>query len=193
VKDIQNFFRRIRPSQRSSLVTRQLSIYGSLLLLLLLFLPSAALAQTCRDSILATTPDGNFIVHDDGTVIHGTTGFMWMRCSLGQQWKGQTCSGAASEVSWQEALQAAAATEFAGYSDWRLPNKNELEALVEESCSLPAINAVVFPGTPAAYFWTSSPYAALAHAAWSVDFGFGSVNASVKSGTIHVRLVRGGL
>jgi hypothetical protein len=170
--------------------THDSSIYSSLLLLLLLLLPSGALAQSCKDSIRATTPDANFILRDNGTVTHRTTGLMWMRCSLGQSWDGRTCSGTAAAVSWGDALRAAAATEFAGYRDWRLPNKNELESLVEERCSLPAINAVVFPSTPLAYFWTSSPYAGLANAAWSVDFGFGSVNASVKNGSIHVRLVR---
>jgi hypothetical protein len=158
--------------------------------LILLGLPSLAPAQSCRDSIPATTPDANFLVHDNGTVTHGTTGLMWMRCSLGQRWDGKTCSGRAGGFAWGDALQAAAGHEFAGYRDWRLPSKNELEALVEERCLLPAINAAAFPGTPSAYFWTSSPYAGLAHAAWNVDFGFGAVNASVKSGSIHVRLVR---
>ncbi|MFU8818781.1 MAG: DUF1566 domain-containing protein [Desulfurivibrio sp.] len=159
-------------------------------LLLTFFLAGPALAQSCRDSIPATTPGGNFILHDDGTVTHGTTGLMWMRCSLGQSWSDEACNGAAGGFTWGEALRAAVGHQFAGYSDWRLPNKNELEALVEESCSLPAINAAIFPATPTAYFWTSSPYAGLAYAAWSVDFGFGAVNASVKSGSIHLRLVR---
>jgi hypothetical protein len=178
-------------STQSSIVNRHSSIYSSLLLLLLLLLPSLAPAQSCRDSIPAATPDADFTIHNDGTVTHNTTGLTWMRCSLGQSWNGKTCGGAAAIYTWQGALQAVNGFKFAGYSDWRLPNKNELASIVEERCSSPAINGAVFPGTPSAYHWSSSPYAGLAQAAWSVDFAFGSINASSKSGGVHVRLVRG--
>jgi hypothetical protein len=168
-------------------------ILMTLLICLLMSTTSPAVqAQSCKDAIIASTPDGNFTIHNDGKVLHNTTGLIWMRCSLGQKWDGKLCSGMAGSFTWQGALEAAKKTTFAGHADWRLPNKNELESIVEERCSSPSINSSVFPGTPSAYFWSSSPYAGLAHGAWSVDFGFGSVNASVKSGNIHVRLVRGG-
>jgi hypothetical protein len=147
-------------------------------------------AQTCKDSIITTAPDSNFTIHNDGTVTDKTTGLMWMRCSLGQTWNGKTCSGTATSFSWADALKAGASYEFAGYSDWRLPNKNELESIVEGRCFSPAINLKVFPATPAVYFWSSSPYASVSRGAWSVDFGYGTVNASVKTGSIYVRLVR---
>ncbi|MEJ2201866.1 MAG: DUF1566 domain-containing protein [Desulfuromonadaceae bacterium] len=151
-----------------------------------------AAEQVCSTKIMAITPEVSFATHDDGTVTHRATGLVWMRCSLGQTWAGERCNGAAATFTWAEALQGAARQTFAGYSDWRLPNKNELESLLEEGCHTPAINAGLFPETPPDYFWTSSPYAAVAHGAWSVDFGYGSVNASVKSGKLYVRLVRGG-
>ena len=150
----------------------------------------AEAAQTCDDAILATSAESSFTVHNDGTVIDTRTGLMWMRCSLGQKWDGKTCSGQAAIYSWAAGLKAAASQNFAGYSDWRLPNKNELESIVEGRCISPAINAKVFPDTPAVYFWSASPYAGQSHGAWSVDFGYGTVNASVKTGKINVRLVR---
>jgi len=156
----------------------------------LFFSVPAWAGQTCLKSIIATTPEANFTTIPDGTATDNTTGLMWMRCSLGQEWNGNTCIGTATTFSWAEALNAAAAQEFAGYADWRLPNKNELESIIEGSCSLPAINATVFPATPPAYFWSSSPYAPVAQGAWSVDFAYGTVNASVKSGAINVRLIR---
>lgn len=151
---------------------------------------SYSAAQNCKSSIIASTPDESFTILDDGTAVNNTTGLMWMRCSLGQTPEKYTCSGQAALLSWSDGLKAAADYEFAGHTDWRLPNKNELESLVENRCALPAINAAVFPATPSAYFWSSSPYAPVAHGAWSVDFGYGAVNASVKSGVINVRLVR---
>lgn len=164
-----------------------------LLLLTLAFISSAAAAQTCNKAIIATTPDARFTIGNDGTATHKPTGLTWMRCSLGQTWDGKTCSGEASVFTWGAALQAANRHAFAGHSDWRLPNKNELASIVEEACSAPAINVKVFPATPPAFFWSSSPYAGLAQGAWSVDFGFGPVNASVKTGSLNVRLVRGGM
>lgn len=162
------------------------------LLLASVLLPLDAPAQTCKQTIIATTPDPGFTTHDDGTATHKTTNLTWMRCSLGQKWDGKTCAGTAETFSWASALQAAERHAFAGQSDWRLPNKNELETILEESCHSPAINERVFPATPPAYFWTSSPYAGLATGAWSLDFGYGSANASVKTGSLNVRLVRGG-
>ena len=159
-------------------------------LALFFFLPSARAAQTCKDSIIATAPDTSFTILNNGTAIDKTTSLMWMRCSLGQKWNGNTCSGTAAGFSWTDGLKAASGHIFADYTDWRLPNKNELESIVECRCFSPSINAKVFPATPSAYFWSSSPYAGLADGAWSVDFGYGSVNASVKRGFIHIRLVR---
>jgi hypothetical protein len=154
---------------------------------------SAAAAQTCNKAIAATTPDARFTIGNDGTATHRPTGLTWMRCSLGQTWDGKTCIGEAAGFTWGAALQAANRQSFAGRTDWRLPNKNELASIVEEACSAPAINEKVFPATPPAFFWSSSPYAGLAQGAWSVDFAFGPVNASVKTGSLNVRLVRGGM
>jgi hypothetical protein len=111
---------------------------------------------------------------------------------MGQEWNGETCSGIASVFSWKEALSAASQQKFAGYGNWRLPNKNELESIVEERCISQAINTTIFPATPRAFFWASSPYAGLGSGAWSVDFNFGVVTASDKSGRMNVRLVRDG-
>jgi len=154
-------------------------------------LPAGA-EQTCKESIKSTTPSANFTIHNNGTATHKITGLMWMRCGLGQEWNGKTCQGEAAIYPWDNGLRLAAEVEFAGYNDWRLPNKNELESIVENSCFAPAINTEIFPATPPAYFWTSSPYAAVSEGAWSVDFGYGTVNASVKPGSIHIRLVRDG-
>ena len=167
----------------------------TLCLLVLLSLSSpfpVSAEQTCKDSIISTTPSTNFTIHDNGTATHNTTGLMWMRCSLGQGWNGKTCQGEAAIYPWDKGLLLAEEFEFAGYNDWRLPNKNELESIVENRCFAPAINTEIFPATPPAYFWTSSPYAAISEGAWSIDFGYGTVNASVKPGSIHIRLVRDG-
>ncbi len=35
-----------------------------------------------------------------------------------------------------------------------MPMKDELESIVEHRCYQPSINEVVFPNTPAAWYWT---------------------------------------
>ena len=160
------------------------------LLLSLFFLCPVVAAQTCRNNIATSTPEGGFILNSDATAEQKTTGLTWMRCSIGQQWDGKTCTGTAARFSWSAALKAADEYEFAGHANWRLPNKNELESIVESRCFSPAIDAQVFPATPSDYFWTSSPYAGVAYGIWSVSFDYGIVNASIKTGGIHVRLVR---
>ncbi len=159
----------------------------------MLLLAAHSSAATCRNDITASTPDQDFTLHNDGTVTHNSTGLMWMRCSLGQTWDGSTCTGAASTFTWQNALGAAQSHNFAGHSDWRLPNKNELASLVEQRCVSPAINSKIFPSTPTGgSFWSSSPNADYSYGAWSVLFYYGDVFNGNKSNYGRVRLVRAG-
>jgi hypothetical protein len=151
---------------------------------------SADAQQKCKNSIRENTPDSDFTFHDEGTATNKTTGLMWMRCALGMQWEGKDCSGTAGTFTWTEGLKSASLHEFAGYNDWRLPNKNELVSIVEERCVSPAINAKVFPQTPLMFHWSSTPYASLKTGAWSVDFGYGVVTATEKDSKLPVRLVR---
>ena len=161
---------------------------------LVLFFMLSTLAEAtadCNPAIPKTTPDETFSLHDDGTVTHQTTGLMWMRCVLGQTWNGATCSGSAQTYNWQTALQITEGYVFAGYSDWRLPNKNELASIVEEACYSPSINTLAFPNTPASYVWSSSSFAYNSDYAWTVYFYDGYV-PNFKYSNAHVRLVRGG-
>ncbi|MCG8306463.1 MAG: DUF1566 domain-containing protein [Cytophagales bacterium] len=59
--------------------------------------------------------------HDngDGTITDEATGLMWM----------QNDNGAG--IVWEDALKYAESHEFAGYSDWRLPDAKELQSIVD--------------------------------------------------------------
>ena len=167
----------------------------SIVLMLFLLLPTVVTAEVvCQNrnpAVPITTPTSDFVLHNDGTVTHTPTGLMWMRCSLGQTWDGASCSGEASTYTWADALQAAAQnTRFAGYADWRLPNRRELLSIVEQSCWAPSINAAVFPSTPSQFFWSSSPNADSSGPAWGVHFVNGHVDNRYKYNANRVRLVR---
>ena len=167
-------------------------------LILAVALPADAQVACANQNPLVptSTQTADFIIHGDGTATHAPTGLMWMRCILGQNWTGATCTGSASEYTWQDALKAAqtvnSSSGHAGYTDWRLPNKNELASIIEERCWNPAINATVFPGTPSDGFWSSSTYAEDRYYAWFVNFNDGSVDPDYKTSSRSVRLVRGG-
>ena len=104
------------------------------LLLLLFSLPSAFATPT--------TPTSDFTDNQDGTVTHKTTGLTWMRCAMGQTWTGTTCSGSASTYTYAAAM--ALTSNFAGKSDWRLPNIVELQTLVERKNYNPTITRHYF-------------------------------------------------
>jgi hypothetical protein len=135
-----------------------------------------------------TTPTSDFTDNGDGTVTHQKTGLTWMRCSLGQTWTGTTCSGTAQTYTYATAKKQTA--NFAGYSDWRLPNIAELQTIVERDNYYPAINTELFPNTPDDAFWSSSPYVGNANVAWYVNFGGGFVSYGYRGNAFPVRLVR---
>lgn len=153
---------------------------------------SSLCAGSENTAITATTPSADFSDNGDGTVTHHTTGLIWQRCSLGQSWDGTDCTGSATTFTWQQALAAAAQHSLGGFSDWRLPNKNELASIIEYRCHLPAINNQQFPNTPSYLYWSSSPLASNSDYAWYVVFYNGDVYRSPKGSDYHVRLVRSG-
>ncbi len=97
-----------------------------------------------------STPNTDFTDNKDGTVTHKRTGLVWQRCSVGQTWTGSSCSGSADTYTYDEAI--ALTDSFAGRSDWRVPNANELASLVKYDASYPAINSTLFPNTPTMRF-----------------------------------------
>ena len=165
----------------------------ALLALFALLLISAPVGAGCRSEseIPSNTPMEDFTDHGDGTVTHHRTGLMWMKCPLGQG--GPDCaSGSATTVTWQGALEAAAASSFAGHNDWRVPNAKELRSIVEHRCYSPAINLSVFPNPPPYAFWSSSPNAAYPGVAYGVNFVNGGHDLGNHGSYRHVRLVRSG-
>ena len=76
-----------------------------------------------------------------------------------------------------------------GYTDWRLPTKEELQEILASSGS-PRIDTAWFPNTQAAAYWSSSPYVGYSDDAWYVGFGNGDVNGYYRYVYGHVRLVR---
>ena len=142
-------------------------------------------------TVAESTPTSAFVDHNDGTVTHGPTGLMWKRCARGLS-AANCATGTATTMTWSAALAAAVADTTAGHTDWRLPNKKELESITESCGYSPAINQTLFPATPASNVWSSSSYALLPATVWVVEFEKGFSYTDQKTNSNFVRLVRGG-
>ena len=125
------------------------------------------------------TSDDRYTVID-GTVTDGVTGLMWKQCPEGLE--GSDCSvGAAGLLIWGGSMKRARDSEFAGYTDWRLPNMKELLSIVAFDQSSPALNTTVFPGSTSS-FWSSTPkYVATGNQSYVVDFTKGIHQPKVRT------------
>lgn len=92
---------------------------------------------------------GRFIDHGDGTTTDTLSGLMWMRPSVGQEWKTGKCIGPPKYLSLTTANQFE--SDFAGYLNWRLPTIEELAELI-----VPALDKQAFPDQPRGLYWSSS-------------------------------------
>jgi hypothetical protein len=148
----------------------------------------------CKDYIDNEWPDYRYKVHNDETVTDTRTKLMWKLCSEGQS--GVDClSGVAAEYDWEQALGIPVNINnngFAGYTDWRIPNLEELRSLVAYNCS-PAYNVNIFPNVPfRSIYWSSSPYKLFEDGSRAIGLGSGSDGSLDRTRTdrMYVRLVR---
>ena len=148
-------------------------------------------AQTIENYIPSNQPDSRYQVHNNGTVTDKRTKLQWKVCSQGQGWRSNNCSGEAKEYNWQQALKQGQNEAFAGFSDWRLPNIEELRSIVAFDRYRPAINLAIFPNTESSSYWSSSPNAYYGVLAWLIGFGNGSDSNYYRYDKYLVRLVRG--
>ena len=150
------------------------------------------------------SPSYRYIDNGDGTVTDNRTGLRWL--------KNANCFG---EQNWKKAMQSAAklASGQCGLSDgskqgmWRLPSKEEWEAMIDEkyvdreNYSQPILSNAAgtgpwkegdaFSGVQRNFYWSSTPDASDTNYAWVVDLRYGCVDGSFKPSTRDVWPVRG--
>ena len=147
-----------------------------------------ACATTGQDGDLragVAWPSPRFTVGTGATaacVTDNLTGLMWM--------------GVPNSIpdTWANALTSANSLTLCGFSDWRLPNINELESLVNSEVNTQAtfLNGQGFTGVKVGFYWSSSSYAGSAADAWIVFMSGGSVFTDGKSNSYYVWPVRAG-
>ncbi len=129
-----------------------------------------------RGQVTPVPPPSFFYNNGNGTVTDSRTGLVWRQVPLDVD-----SNGAADALTWQEALAAATKLSFAGQSDWRLPNRNELQSIVDYRYADPAIDSNVFPKVTGGSFWTSTTVADSPSYAYTVDFNSGAVGSTGKT------------
>ncbi len=153
-------------------------------------------------------PNPRFTDNGDGTVTDNLTGLVWLQNA--------NCFGLKS---WTEALAFAQAlydgwtgdgsggdcdlTDGSTVTQWRLPNRRELDSLLALQYSNPALSndagdgkwtsgaGSTFTGVQSSYYWSSTTYAGNTNSAWSVNLNLGDVFFDNKTtGSYYVWPVR---
>ena len=131
-----------------------------------------------------------FVNNGDGTVTDARTGLMWE-----QKTNDEGPNDKDLDFTWSEALSWIAflnASDYLGYSDWRLPNIRELASIIDFSRHIPSIDTNFFPNTQTSSYWSSTTDLFPVSNAWNVFFGSGDISWNSKSGKRYARAVRSG-
>ncbi len=117
---------------------------------------------------------------DDSTkiVIDNETGLQWQ-------------DNESVQKIWQDAINYCEALTLGTYDDWRLPNRNELDSIVDDTKYNPSMSPV-FQSYASNYFWSSTTYVYSKNYALFVHFSYGYQGRSLKDDNYYVRCVRAG-
>jgi hypothetical protein len=127
---------------------------------------------------------------DNGDQIQADTltGLIWSK----------SANPAAAPKTWQGALdyiKTLNSSNYLGYNDWRLPNRNELDSLIHrgESNAATWLNGQGFSSVQSDGYWSSTSGANGTYSAWHVSMSSGTVdNYNYKYGLYSVWPVRSG-
>lgn len=159
-----------------------------------IILITAVMLLTVICSVSAFADDSRFIFSRK-TVEDKRTGLTWMRdADLGRlDWVG--ASGLVKRLNEKE---------YAGFNDWRLPSRDELDTLVtyarranytggaDAFSPYQLLNQLGFNDTQNYWYWTSSPYENNTSYVWAISMFNGTARGENKDSNPNVWPVRGG-
>lgn len=125
----------------------------------------------------------DFRDNGDGTITDKSTGLMWAKLDSGHLKAGPGRDG---KLDWEQALRWCEELEYAGYSDWRLPDIKELQSLVDYTRSPDTSQSAaidpVFEVTPICdplgqvdypFYWSSTTHKRLGRGESAAYIAFG--------------------
>jgi hypothetical protein len=134
-------------------------------------------------------PTPRFTDNNNGTVTDNLTRLIWTKNA--DAFSKKTWADALTAANSLQADQQTGLTDGSKAGDWRLPNRKELESLVDCSRYHPLPADHPFTNVWSLY-WSSSTYAYNIACAWGVDFVAGAVNFFDKGTNAYVWCVRAG-
>ena len=143
---------------------------------------------TMRKGVAWPTP--RFTDNGDGTVTDNLTGLIWLKDAnaFGTRTWANALADCATLNSGEHGL-----TDGSVEGDWRLPNVQELQSLIDYGQSNPALpSGHPFTGVGSSFYWSATTIAGFTTVAWYVTVGYGHVDDDVKSNANYVWPVRGG-
>ena len=177
--------------------------------------PPAPVAKTGQTTSYATGDDGSlqkgvaaptprFTDNGNGTVTDRLTGLVWLKEGNCKIFYTGDNTATGNPRPWAQAVQSAnllaagscGLNDGSRAGDWRLPNRKELDTLIDLGQSNPAL-PLVCPLRNSAlgiFYWSSTTVAdsTINPSAWAVDFFHGLNYFEVKTTNYYVRPVRGG-
>jgi hypothetical protein len=125
-----------------------------------------ALVRSVRND--TPTSITRYILANEGaTVIDQVAGLMWVR--------NPADAGLSGNYNWVAGIHACESLGFAGFDDWRLPNRNELISLVDYGRSRPATPALFVAAGVNPFYMISTTYFFNTSRFWAVNFGLGQI------------------
>ncbi len=158
----------------------------------------------------------SYVDNGDGTITDLNTGLMWEKKGdddglhdrdLAFMWSDLYLEDPNTDTIWDwlDHINAEGGTGFAGYSDWRVPNVQELLSIVDFGRHFMAADPVFNTGCAAGCtpttcsctgfnnYWSSTTTSLGGEGGWLVEYTNGAVSAASKVSLATVRAVRGGL
>lgn len=134
--------------------------------------------RAVRDVNTPVSIPQKFINNGNGTTTDLITGLTWQQIPI------------ADSLTWEQALTYSENLNFAGYSDWRLPNIKELQSVNDEALINPSVNQTFFSGVSVKKYWSSTSLPNQTTKAWYFDTQFGITTYDFKTRAFYVVCVR---
>ena len=131
-------------------------------------------------SILISSANADFVRNDKEKIVtDNATQMMWQDNEYTLTVK----------RSWQNAIKECEASELGGYTDWRLPTKQELVTIVDSTKKDIKLDEA-FKNRSSYVYWSSSKPKGNLPLAWRVDFDDGKAHWGAQRFAFLVRCVR---